>query len=135
MARTPGARSERRNKQDAQARLWATMRILRRFTLPDLVTIAAVSYDHARKFLKRLDAAGYIRKSAPNDNGHAGSYAGFTLYRDTGPRPPIIGIDGVAYDQNLQLRMQEAHDQAKARKDSMLSRKPTALAQQEGVRP
>lgn len=135
MPRTPGAISKRRNKPAAQLRLWAAMRILRRFTLPDLVTIAEVSYDHARKLLNRLDAAGYVRKAVANDNGYPGSYAVFLLYRDTGPKPPVIGLDGVAYDQNLQMRMQDAHEQAKARKLGPPSGRPASLAQQEEARP
>ena len=119
MARLPGARSQRRTKYDAQAKLWAAMRILRRFTLPELVTVTAVNYDHTRKFLKRLDQAGYVRKLAANDNGRAGSFAVFCLYRDTGPKPPIIGIDGVAYDQNLHRHMEAAYKQAKARRQGL----------------
>lgn len=116
MARLPGACSRRRNKHDAQAKLWAAMRILRRFTMPDLMTIAEVKYNRASNFTNQLDKAGYVKKVLPNDNGKAGSYTVYYLYRDTGPKPPIIGIDGVAYDQNLHRHMEAAYKQAQARR-------------------
>lgn len=84
----------------ARDRAWQSMRILRTFTLPDLVSTADIQPDNAKKYVIGLTNAGYVRCIREKDNGRKGGYAVYRLARDTGPHAPRLQADGRTYDTN-----------------------------------
>lgn len=89
-------------------RAWAAMRLTRRFTVPEIVTLAARPEDgaaetHLAKWWPMLMKAGYLAVlprrapgSAPTSNG----YKCWALIRDTGDIAPLVRSDGTYYDYN-----------------------------------
>jgi hypothetical protein len=71
--------------------LWRSMRILKRFTLPDLIrTVPGCSYGNARKFVAALAVHGYVAKNGAYYTGCPGVYQGYRLARNNGPDYPTI---------------------------------------------
>ncbi len=101
MARLNGARTRVWNRLPrARDRAWQSMRVMRRFTLPDLVATAEIHEDNAKKYVRGLVRSGYLRIAVEKDNGRKGGHAVYQLIRDTGPRAPRMQTDGSAYDPN-----------------------------------
>ncbi|MEJ1402533.1 MAG: hypothetical protein RPU61_03315 [Candidatus Sedimenticola sp. (ex Thyasira tokunagai)] len=103
MARLKGARDRIWNRQPvARDRAWQSMRILRQFTIPDLMGTADMGKDNARRYIRGLVLAGYLIVSRKKRNGHKGGHEVYRLVRDTGPRAPRLQTDGRTYDPNEQ---------------------------------
>ena len=101
MARLSGARTRVWNRQPrARDRAWQSMRIMRRFTLPDLMATAEISHDNAKKYVRGLVLSGYVRVVVERASGRKGGHAVYQLLRDTGPRAPRLQTDGRTYDPN-----------------------------------
>lgn len=102
MARTAGAHSKTRVRVAGEARqqAWQTMRVMRRFSVADLCTTAAIGESNAQKFVTSLARTGYIVVSRDRVNGRPGSRPIYQLVRDTGPRCPIRWTDGRVHDMN-----------------------------------
>ncbi len=81
-------------------RIWQSMRVLRRFTLPDLVATTGASRENAKKYVRGLVRAGYLRCLSPYARGRKGGHAVWMLARDTGPHAPRLQADGQTYDPN-----------------------------------
>jgi len=82
---------------DGRKALWKSMRILRSFTVTDLVMCASVPGHHvaegeARTYVSYLARAGYLKRL------EAGS---FRLVRYTGPKAPMIQRVKQVWDPNL----------------------------------
>jgi len=97
MAGKPGMLRTRANTGTAREALWKSMRILRRFTVPDLVrtlpdalvpTSRQAALENARKFVRRLEHHGYLRKVGPRATGLPGVFQAYALVEDVGPTPP-----------------------------------------------
>lgn len=84
----------------ARDRAWQSMRILRTFTLPELVATADITPSNAKKYVRGLCTAGYVRVARAKDNGRKGGHALYRLVRDTGPHAPRLQINGLTYDTN-----------------------------------
>lgn len=95
-----------------RARLWKALRAVRKATVPELLTIAARGKEreaasNARRYLRRLEAAGYVREIPGRKPGTAMTSNGFKCYRllmdgDTGPLPPRYSPkERALYDPNL----------------------------------
>lgn len=69
--------------------IWRSMRILRRFTLTDLCRTTGGKRSNVRKFVKRLEAHGYIVQHGPWTSGRAGVCRGLRLVKDGGPQYPM----------------------------------------------
>ncbi len=85
----------------ARTRIWRSMRILRRFTVPDLAATADASVENTRKYLRDLTRARYVRKitiEVPR-RGVEGR-AIFALVKDTGPFAPSHAAGGI-FDPNI----------------------------------
>ncbi len=101
MARRTGARTRAWHRQPrARDRAWTAMRVLRRFSLPDLAATAEIGLDNARKYCIGLCRAGYLRIVQPKANGRKGGHQVYQLVRDTGPHAPRLQSDGNTYDPN-----------------------------------
>lgn len=78
-------------------RAWRSMRLRRRFTVPDLVSDAATEddgqpADNIQRFLRSLRDAGYVVELPRRAEGAAVTSNGFKrwmLAKDTGPRAPV----------------------------------------------
>jgi hypothetical protein len=82
--------TDRRPRPTALRRkVWQSMRILRRFTIPDLCRTSGASSSNVRKFIHRLAEHGYVAMQVPNVSGRTGSYHGWRLVKDTGPEYPM----------------------------------------------
>lgn len=109
----PGVKGMHRRviaKASTRARIWQSIRILRRFTLPDLVATAEANHDNARKFVQGLARVGYLRVAKPKQNGRKGGHQVWMLIRDTGPHPPRLQSDGGVWDPNTHtVHREETH--------------------------
>jgi hypothetical protein len=111
MARLPAARTRVLHRRPrARDRVWTSMRVLRRFTIPDLSATAECHRDNVRKFLKTLTGAGYLRVVAPRRSGVKGGYQVWMLIRNTGPVAPRLQSDGRLFDPNLHVVVEARHD-------------------------
>jgi len=85
------------------------MRMSGKFTVPEILRLAAQpgvrggSADNLHRYLRALEAAGYVRRlpvrepgTAPGSNG----YVRWLLVRDSGPVAPTIRRDGTVLDRN-----------------------------------
>lgn len=66
-------------------KIWRSMRVMRRFTIPDLCRTSGASETNVRKFVRNLLTHGYIAKTGTYHRGHAGQYQGYRIAIDTGP--------------------------------------------------
>lgn len=104
MARRAGARTRvLHRKARARDRVWSSMRILRRFSLPDLVSTAECNRDNIRKYIIALTRAGYLRVAVAKQNGRKGGHQIWALARNTGPAAPRLQTDGRIFDPNLHI--------------------------------
>lgn len=102
MARTVGAHSKARVRAAGEARqqAWQSMRVLRRFTTADLLTVATIGESNVRKFVRGLARTGYLALAKAHVSGRPGSLPVWQLVRDTGPKCPIVWTDGRVHDVN-----------------------------------
>jgi hypothetical protein len=71
-------------------RVWQSMRIMRRFTLNDLVVTAEVGYAIVAKFVWSLCQIGLVAKIASHSGG-AGDFSIYVLKKMDIVKPPKIG--------------------------------------------
>jgi hypothetical protein len=76
-------------KGAARQRIWQSMRILRRFTIPDLCKTASARPNNVKKFVRSLTIHGYVAKYGKYTSGRKGSYQQFRLVRDIGHSYPM----------------------------------------------
>lgn len=84
-----------------RSRMWQSMRVMRRFTVADLVATAEVGDSAATKYVRYLLRAGYLRCVVAKLNGRTGGHAHYRLLKDTGPFAPRVGKQAVS-DPNLE---------------------------------
>lgn len=108
-----GRRALRTVPDSLRQRAWNAMRLnAARFSVPDLVTLAATAQDgkpedNLRRFCNQLAKAGYLqllparaRASAPTSNGHRQ----WRLARDTGAKAPrFVGKQAAFFDGNSRV--------------------------------
>lgn len=100
MARTPKAYSTTATAPMLN-RVWTSMRLLRRFTINDVIVTAEAGRSQVEKFVRALRDTGYLRLDQPRVSGRAGSMDVWSLTRNSGPLPPIRRKDGSGvYDPN-----------------------------------
>jgi hypothetical protein len=75
------------------------MRILRRFTVADLVTTAEAALGCTQNYVYALERVGIVRKTH-RGHGRGGNRSIWTLTRDTGPHPPAVRRGGQVHDPN-----------------------------------
>lgn len=90
-----GARSPLPKANTVRRKLWQSMRILRRFTVADLLrTIPhdtkGLSHTNAGKFVQRLAAHGYLNKVGDFKGGRPGAFQQYQLVIDNGPEYPVV---------------------------------------------
>ncbi len=100
MARPHGSFILDHDKVTDRDRIWLSMRMLRRFTLPQLCAASEVAEGNARTYLQALTRVGILRKVQVNTSSKAGCYSVYALLKDTGPQAPIRRRNGMVYDRN-----------------------------------
>ena len=93
-------------RRTARDRIWQSMRILRRFTLPELVATAETGDSNCLKYTRGLCAAGIVRLLAARESGVKGGHAQWMLVRDLGPKSPRLRADGTTFDPNANAVLQ-----------------------------
>lgn len=87
--------------------MWRAMKVLKQFDAHDVQRVAnvgdvcAVSLETAKRYLRLLDKAGYMRVVAEATSGRGGQLARYHLVRDTGAHPPAITRRKAVFDRNL----------------------------------
>jgi len=90
------------SRAKAQTRAWQSMRILRIFTLPQIVITAEISHNNLRKYARKLERAGYLHRLPHLNVGRPGSHIRYRLVQDSGPLAPMPRKwSDEVYDQNL----------------------------------
>lgn len=85
-------------------KMWQSMRIMKRFSIPDVLrTVDGSTYTNACKFFCRLEKAGIIGKAGRYVSGRSGEYQGYVLLKDMGPVMPILGY-GRNNDNGIEAR-------------------------------
>ena len=87
-------------KRNARSRMWASMRIGRRFTAQDIAATAEAPVQSARVYINALIRIGYV-KAVVATTFSVGSYTVYQLLQDTGPEAPRLHNDGKVFDPNL----------------------------------
>ena len=87
-------------RRTARDRIWQSMRILRRFTLPDLAATAEAGENNCLKYTRELTAGGIVRVIKPHESGHKNGHIIWFLVRDLGPKSPRLRKDGTLFDPN-----------------------------------
>ncbi|MDA8123494.1 MAG: hypothetical protein M0Z38_13140 [Deltaproteobacteria bacterium] len=106
-----GPRERRIARGSLRERVWRALGMLRKATIPELLSFAAAGQEKAannniRKYLLALEKSGHVVRdarrvpgTAPTSNG----YALFVLVEKTGPRAPVYSNrKGHVYDPNTQ---------------------------------
>lgn len=89
----PGKKGMLRSTPETALRknVWRSIRIMRAFTLPDLMrTVPLASEHNIRRFLIQLNRHGVIAKNKGYISGRSGQYQQFRLVNDYGPIYPNI---------------------------------------------
>lgn len=74
-------------------KMWQSMRILKRFTIPDILrTVQGSTLTNAYKYFGRMEKAGIIGKVGSYISGRPGEYQAYALMKDTGPVMPVLGF-------------------------------------------
>lgn len=76
-----------------RARLWSAIRVLKRFSLPELKMSAGASRRSTEDLINCLQRAGYLRL-VERGNSMAGTWSVYQLAANTGPKTPIITHNG-----------------------------------------
>lgn len=100
---------QRRYHGTFRNRAWSAMRMMKRFSVPDVVMRAAREEDRDPEsnlghWLRRLIAAGYVAELPVRADDGVRNSNGLKLYwlvRDTGPLAPAHRKGGDLYDHNL----------------------------------
>jgi hypothetical protein len=80
----------RPRQRTVRRKIWQSMRILLRFTIPDLCRTACASQSNVKKFVRNLTIHGYVAKHGDYVSGRKGSYQEFRLVRNIGPDYPTV---------------------------------------------
>ena len=77
----------RRITGTARDKLWMSIRIQRRFTLPDVMRTSGAKYHNTKNFIAGLLIHGYIAEAGMWTPGRAGVHKQYRLVRDLPQRP------------------------------------------------
>ncbi len=103
MARKPGVFTKARPAKDIRQRAWQAMRIMKRFTTFDIRATAGIGESNLRNYIKALHKAGYLALVKERRSGENLGHAVWRLARDSGPKHPILRVEGGMFDPNTGL--------------------------------
>lgn len=89
-----------------RTKLWEAMRILREFTVSELMAVCELEKKRRHAvltYVSQLRRAGFVRIARAGNQGRQEQHT-FRIARNSGPRPPAIVRYGAAmYDPNTEL--------------------------------
>ena len=100
MARLNGSIGKNPTLGTARTGAWSAMRILRRFTIPEVAATAEAEANNVQRYVFGLAKTGYLRVVRARVSGTKMGSAIYALVNDTGPLPPRLHRDGSIYDAN-----------------------------------
>lgn len=79
-------------KDTARQRIWQSMRIMRRFTIADLMRTTGSKHDNTRKYVVSLAVHGYVRENtaAGYIRGVKGAFKVWSITLNPGPDHPLV---------------------------------------------
>jgi len=84
-------RTRRAKTTSLRQKMWQSMRIMKRFSIPDIMrTVPGSTYTNVCKFFNRLEKSGYIGKVGVYVSGRSGEFQGYALLKDSGPIMPVL---------------------------------------------
>lgn len=111
MSGVPGMVKRKAVPTTMRSRMWQSMRVMRRFSVRDLIAVAEASDSHVRRYVRELRRAGYVRPvhitnfTALNDTI-------YLLIRNTGPQAPRIRRhSNVVWDPNTRDKILRTKDE------------------------
>jgi hypothetical protein len=90
MAGVKGMVALRPKQGTTRCKVWQSMRILRRFTIPDLCRTSGGSISNVRKFVRALATHGYVAAYGDYVSGRPGLYQAWRLVRNIGKDYPTV---------------------------------------------
>lgn len=90
-----------KRNNNGRARMWQSMRTLRRFTASEVASTADVGLGAARNYITDLLGSGYLQVEH-NRTGVSGQATLYRLSRNTGPQHPVQVNLSVTHDMNQQ---------------------------------
>lgn len=90
MAGKKGQVHQQTRQGTGRQKVWQSMRILRRFTLPDLLRTTGERLDNTRKYVTNLTRHGYLRDCGGWLRGEKGSFKSWALVINHGPSHPLV---------------------------------------------
>ncbi len=76
-------------KPGMRRKIWQSMRIMRRFTIPDLCRTTGAKRNNTKKFIWALAEHGYVAPFGNYVSGRPGIFKPWRLVRDIGPDYPV----------------------------------------------
>lgn len=95
------------HKDRLRDKVWQTIRIMRSFTHPDLITATGASYSEVHTFVLALRRAGVVIVTH-RSNSMLRRHQTMLLVRDLGPLTPRRSRDGSIYDPNSHAVLEAA---------------------------
>lgn len=99
-----------RKKTTMRDKIWSAMRMERKFSIDQIITLSGASRSSVAKYINVLTAYGYLAEMSRRSEGTALTSNGFKrwmLLKDTGPFSPIWrDRRGELFDRNLGLAVQ-----------------------------
>lgn len=100
----------------SRIRIWRAMRIRRKFTVPEIITLIADESrgdmtSNVQKYVRALVKAGYLIELPKREAGSALTSNGYKRYwlpddKDTGPEAPVLRARiGTVYDPNTRVEV------------------------------
>ncbi|MFH2100220.1 MAG: hypothetical protein ABIJ95_11955 [Pseudomonadota bacterium] len=89
MAGVQGMKRTKSTNGTARRNVWRSMRILRRFTVPELCRTSKATRDNVWTYVRRLAAHGIVRQDGLFRGGRPGDCKNYRLVRDLGPEHPV----------------------------------------------
>lgn len=78
-----GGRKTKMSPKSARYKAWQSMRIFRRFTVPDIIRTSGIKRDNLHQYLPWLVEEGYVAEEIrKGKTGQAGSYKVYRLAKD-----------------------------------------------------
>jgi hypothetical protein len=68
-------------------KIWMSIRILRRFSIPDVIRTSGAGGENVRVYMRFLRIHGYIARDGAWTRGRAGEYRAYRLVKDLPQRP------------------------------------------------
>lgn len=98
------------SKNTDRDKVWMSIRILRRFSLPDVLRTSGAKYHNAKNFLRCLVIHGYVAKDGKWLPGKPGLYKVYRLVKESPERPVVCETCGKLISKRKCERPEEKNE-------------------------